>query len=78
MLALTRKSGESIIIDGNIEITILDIKGDKVRIGINAPQNVTIHRKEVYNQIKAANQEASNISVEQINQISGLLRKTIK
>ena len=78
MLALTRKSGESIIIDGNIEITILDIKGDKVRIGVNAPKNVTIHRKEVYNQIKAANQEATNISLEQINQISGLVKKNIK
>lgn len=58
MLALTRKTNESIMIDNDIEITILDIKGDQVKIGINAPKSVSIYRKEIYLQIKQSNQEA--------------------
>jgi carbon storage regulator len=59
MLALTRKKDEAIIIDGNIEIRILDVQGDKVRLGISAPKDVNIFREEVYAQIKASNQAAS-------------------
>lgn len=61
MLALTRKKNEAIIIDNNIEITILEVKGDQVKIGISAPKDVSIYRKEVYAQIQEANKEASNI-----------------
>lgn len=78
MLALTRKRQESIIIDGNIEITILDIQGDKVKIGINAPKKITVHRKEIYNQIREANQEASTMSIKDINKINGLIKKNIE
>jgi len=60
MLALSRKKNESIIINNNIEITILDVKGDQVKIGISAPKSIPVYRKEVYLQIQEANQEASN------------------
>jgi len=59
MLVLTRKKEQSIIIDENIEITILDISGDQVKIGINAPKNVTVHRKEIFLQIAEENRKAA-------------------
>ena len=58
MLALSRKKGEALVINNNIEITILEIKGDQVKIGISAPKEVPVYRKEVYIQIQEANQEA--------------------
>ena len=58
MLALSRKKKEAIVINKNIEITILEVKGDQVKIGINAPKEVPIYRKEVYLQIQEANSEA--------------------
>lgn len=60
MLALTRKKGESLIIDNNIEFTILKIRGDQVKIGITAPKQVPIYRKEVYVQIENENKAAVN------------------
>lgn len=61
MLALSRKKNEAIIIDNNIEITILEVKGDQVKIGINAPKEVPVYRKEVYMQIQESNKEAVNL-----------------
>lgn len=58
MLALARKVNESIIINDDIEITILEIKGDQVKVGINAPKSVPVYRKELYLQIQEANAEA--------------------
>ncbi|HWT26932.1 MAG TPA: carbon storage regulator CsrA [Mobilitalea sp.] len=63
MLALSRKQNESIMIGNDIEITILEIKGDQVKIGINAPKSVSIYRKEIYLQIKESNKEAAEASV---------------
>ena len=60
MLALTRKKGEYLIIDNNIEFTILEIRGDQVKIGITAPKQVPIYRKEVYVQIENENKAAVN------------------
>ena len=57
MLALSRKKGEALVVNNNIEITILDIKGDQVKIGIEAPKDVPVYRKEVYLQI----QDQSNL-----------------
>ena len=51
MLALSRKKKESIIIDNNIEVTVLDIKGDQIKLGISAPKSVPVYRKEVYVQV---------------------------
>lgn len=58
MLALSRKKNEALVVNNNIEITILDIKGDQVKIGISAPKEVPVYRKEVYVQIQEANKEA--------------------
>ncbi len=58
MLALSRKKNEAIVINNNIEITVLEVKGDQVKIGISAPKEVSIYRKEVYLQIQDANKEA--------------------
>ena len=59
MLALSRKKGESIVINNDIEVTILDIKGDQIKIGVVAPKSVPVYRKEVYAQIQDANKAAS-------------------
>lgn len=58
MLALSRKKNEAIVIDNNIEVTILEIKGEQVKIGISAPKKVPVYRKEVYLQIQEANKAA--------------------
>ena len=60
MLALSRKKNEAIVINNNIEITILEVKGDQVKIGVSAPKEVPVYRKEVYVQIQEANQDATN------------------
>lgn len=60
MLALSRKKGEAIIINNNVEVTILEVKGDQVKIGITAPREVPVYRKEVYLQIQESNKEAVN------------------
>ena len=59
MLALSRKKTEYIVINNDIEVTVLEIKGDQVKIGITAPKSVPVYRKEVYAQIKDANKAAS-------------------
>lgn len=58
---LTRKRNESIVVGDNIEITVVDIQGDQVRIGINAPKSVSIHRKEIYLEIQAENKKAADV-----------------
>ncbi|MHB8129447.1 MAG: carbon storage regulator CsrA [Mobilitalea sp.] len=62
MLALSRRINESIIIGNDIEITILEVKGEQVKIGISAPKSVPIYRKEIYLQIKESNKEAAETS----------------
>ena len=61
MLALTRKKGESLVINNNIEITVLDVRGDQIKIGISAPKDVPVYRKEVYLQIQKENEEAAHV-----------------
>ena len=61
MLVLTRKTGESIIIADNIEITIIETKGDQIKLGIKAPRDVEIHRKEIYDVIQEENKQAINM-----------------
>ncbi len=72
MLALTRKKGESLVVNNNVEITVLDIRGDQVKIGISAPKDVPIYRKEVYLQIQKENEAASN--VDNVAAINNLLK----
>ena len=60
MLVLSRQRDETIMIGDDIEITVVDIRGEKVRLGINAPAHVPVHRKEVYEAIKRENQATAN------------------
>lgn len=70
MLVLSRKKGDSIFINDDIEIVILDISGDQVKIGINAPKNISIYRDEIFKQIKEANKSSIlEIDIKQINQL---------
>ena len=61
MLVLSRQRDESIIIGDNIVITIVDIRGDKVRLGIDAPKEVPVHRREVYDAIQRERKEESKV-----------------
>jgi len=72
MLALTRKKGESIIIGDNIEVKILDIEGDRVRLGIEAPREISIHRQEVYKQIQEENKAASKSPINKLKSLRNL------
>ena len=62
MLALSRKKNEAIVINNNIEITVLDIRGDQIKLGIAAPNEIPIYRKEVYIQIQNENKQATDVS----------------
>jgi carbon storage regulator len=61
MLVLSRQRDETIMIGDDIEITVVDIRGDKVRVGITAPARIAVHRKEVYDAIKAENEQAARV-----------------
>ena len=58
MLALSRKKGEALVINNDIEITVLEVKGEQVKLGITAPKEVPVYRKEVYVQIQESTKEA--------------------
>jgi len=58
MLILSRKSGESIVIAGNIRVKVMRVEGDVVKIGVDAPFSVPVHRQEVYDEIQRSNQQA--------------------
>ena len=62
MLALSRKKNEALVINNNIEVTVLEIKGDQVKLGITAPREVPVYRKEIYLQIQDSNKAATDVS----------------
>ena len=68
MLVLSRQRDETIMIGDNVEITVVDIRGDKVRLGITAPREIQVHRKEVYDAIKRENQKASKLDPRDISE----------
>ncbi len=76
MLVLTRKKGQKLIINDNIEITVLETRGESVKIGINAPRDVSIFREEIYEEIKKANeqsqQELISADIDQLLGIKGM------
>ncbi|UOQ85173.1 carbon storage regulator CsrA [Gracilibacillus salinarum] len=69
MLVLTRKLNEAIQIGDDIEVKIIDIDGDQIKLGISAPKTVDIHRKEIYQAIQDENNNAASISVDMIDLI---------
>jgi carbon storage regulator len=76
MLVLSRQRDETIMIGDDIEITVVDIRGDKVRLGITAPASVPVHRKEVYEAIKRENREASqHLNLDDLKKADDTLRK---
>ncbi|OKP85820.1 carbon storage regulator [Paenibacillus helianthi] len=74
MLVLSRKKGESIVIEDQIEITVLAVDGDTVKIGISAPKHVDIFRKEVYLSIQEANRESAAPAQSDLNALINRLR----
>lgn len=78
MLVLSRKNGQKIIINDNIEITVLDSKFDNCKIAINAPKDVKIYREEVYQQIQLANKMSNNTSVDTIDSLSSFVNPNLE
>ena len=77
MLILTRKVGESITIgDGSVTVSVMDIKGRQVRLGIEAPADMPIHRMEIFLKIKEANEQATGAQANDLDALSGLLKGT--
>lgn len=70
MLVLTRKLGESIAIDDDIKVVVVQIKGKQVRLGIKAPKETKIHREEVYQAIQEQNKKAASSSLDQLKKLS--------
>jgi carbon storage regulator len=66
MLVLSRQRDETIMIGDDIEVTVVDIRGDKVRLGINAPKEISVHRKEVYDAIRRENRAAAQVKPEDL------------
>ena len=67
MLVLSRKKNESIVINNDITVTVVEIRGDKVRLGINAPKEISVHRKEVYDAIRRENKAAAQVKPEDLS-----------
>ena len=78
MLVLTRQVNESIMIGDTIELMVVGIRGDKVRLGIKAPQGVSVHRKEVYEAIRQENIEAAKMTAEDLKKVEEMLRKGVE
>ena len=66
MLVLTRKVHQSIIVGDDVEVVVLEVRGEQVRLGIKAPRNITVHRKEIYDQIQQENISASQVRPEDV------------
>ena len=73
MLVLTRRAGESIVIGDDVRVVVLDVRGDTVRLGIEAPRSIQVHRAEVYAEVQAAN--AAAISPEDADELAERLRR---
>jgi len=67
MLVLTRRANQSIVIDGQVTVTVLEIRGDQVRIGIDAPKHVAVHREEVWVELERTNREAASPSADALD-----------
>lgn len=75
MLVLSRTRDETIMIGDDVEITVVDVRGDKVRLGINAPRTIQVHRKEVYDAIKRENAAAAKANIDDLGGIDAQARR---
>lgn len=73
MLVLTRRSGESLMVGDDVVVTVLEVRGDVVRLGISAPRSVQVHREEVYRELQRANREAASPSDRAVETLARLL-----
>jgi len=78
MLILTRKLGERIRIGDDINITLLEIKGSQVKLGIEAPRNISIHRQEIYEKIRLENLESSDVNASDLSRAASLFKNVSK
>jgi carbon storage regulator len=75
VLVLTRRIGESLVIGDEVVVRVLDVKGDVVRVGVDAPRHVQIHRAEVYEAVKAANQAAAATNEDALSALQDAVRR---
>jgi carbon storage regulator len=75
MLVLTRRAGESVMIGDDVVITVLEARGDVIRLGIQAPRDVQVHREEVYKELQAANREAASPTEDAVAAVTRMLTK---
>jgi carbon storage regulator len=74
MLVLSRRVGESVAIGDDVIVTVLDVRGDVVRVGIDAPRSVAVHRAELLEQLQSSNQQAASPSEESVRSLSEALK----
>ncbi len=75
MLVLSRREGESVVIGNDIVITVLEVRGGQIRLGVDAPRSIQVHREEVYREVRAANLEAMGSSKEHETRLHEVRRK---
>ena len=75
MLVLTRKVNQSIVIGDEIEVVVLEVRGEQVRIGVRAPRTIAVHRKEIYEQIRQENLNAASVSTDDLASLQAQLAK---
>lgn len=78
MLVLTRKVNQSIVIGDDIEVVVLEVRGEQVRIGVRAPRAIAVHRKEVYEQIRQENMDAASASTDDLVRLQSRLAEESK
>jgi carbon storage regulator len=74
MLVLTRRAGESVMIGNDVVITVLEARGDVIRLGIQAPRDVSVHREEVFRELQAANREAASPTDDAVRAVTEMLQ----
>ncbi len=74
MLVLTRRPGESVMVGDEVVVTVLEIRGDVIRLGITAPRSIQVHREEVYRELQASNRQAASPSDQAVRALAKLLR----
>ena len=74
MLVLTRRAGESVMIGDDVTVTVLEARGDVIRLGIQAPRDVQVHREEVYRELQAVNREAASPTEDAVEAVARMLQ----